>query len=208
MGFHILNQRNEIIGWADEAFETAEGQRLIPDTETPEPITPDLTALKAAKIAAIRQQAQAQIDALQWRVERALEREAIGAAGESVKAVYAEREAIRRASNRAEQEIDALDSVQGIEQYQLTVTASDKFTCGVLTKLQFIQRFRLEEFAQIQQAENQNPAIHAWLSMLQIADFINILDPATITGVQAIEQAGLLAKGRAAQILEVEDEKP
>jgi hypothetical protein len=53
-------------------------------------------------------------------------------------------------------------------------------------------------------AAETNPALKAALLKWQAAEGITLTDPVTQAGVQALEIAGLIAPGRAAQILAVE----
>jgi len=204
MGYHLINsETNEIIGWSMERFETAEGQALIPDTEVPIPKVKDLGLIKSAKINQIRELVREQINNLQWRVERAKEREVIGAEGESVKEVFVARETLRRAGNRAEQEIASLEDEENILNYSFEIAEEDRFVTGVLTKLTFLQRFTTEELVNIQQTTLKNPIVYAWYSMLEVADYINVLDPITAQGIHALEDIGLLSEGRAEEILRI-----
>jgi len=71
-----------------------------------------------------------------------------------------------------------------------------------LTKLAFMGRFTDSELVTIYTAARQNPALEVWLDRLKLTTG-NILldDPRTVAGVHALEQAGLLSVGRAAEIL-------
>jgi hypothetical protein len=44
-------------------------------------------------------------------------------------------------------------------------------------------------------------AVEVWLEKFKQATEINLDDPRTVSGVQALEEAGLIAPGRAAEIL-------
>lgn len=76
-----------------------------------------------------------------------------------------------------------------------------------LTKLQFIQRFTDVEFATILGATKVNIALEAWYEQFRLATpepdgtSIDLDDPRTQGGVMALEAGGLLALGRAAEIL-------
>lgn len=70
-----------------------------------------------------------------------------------------------------------------------------------LTKLAFLNRFTPEERIAIRAAAEQSPAIHDYLEMLDAAQDVELTDPRTIGGVQALEASGLLAEGRGAEIL-------
>lgn len=70
-----------------------------------------------------------------------------------------------------------------------------------LTKLEFLNRFTAEERIGIRTAAQASPAIADYLAMLDAAQDVSLIDPTTIAGAQALEAAGLIGAGRAAQIL-------
>lgn len=77
-----------------------------------------------------------------------------------------------------------------------------------ITKLAFRSRFTSTERAAItyaaKQATPQGAAVQSYLDDTQAATFIDLSRPETRAGVQALEAAGLIAAGRAAQILDAE----
>lgn len=160
-----------------------------------------LTRAKTARIAEIKRQAQANINAVQWRIERAEERDRLGLPGETVEEVLLEREAIRRASNRCEAEVEAALDVQAVQAVQFAVTEADRTSPARITRLQFLRRFTDAEMQSIVAAADTSPALKAALLKWQTAEGIVLTDPATIAGVQALEIAGLIAPGRAEAIL-------
>lgn len=70
-----------------------------------------------------------------------------------------------------------------------------------VTKLEYLRRFTGQERVTIRQAAKENPVLEDYLAMLEIAQDINLDDPATQGGVQALEIAGLIGEGRAAEVL-------
>ena len=86
-----------------------EGETLIHDPAIV------LARAKAARVAEIKRQAQVNIQALAWRLERAHERDRLGLPGETPEDVLLEREAIRRASNRCEAEVQAAQDVAAVQ---------------------------------------------------------------------------------------------
>lgn len=70
-----------------------------------------------------------------------------------------------------------------------------------MTRLRFIERFTAAETKGILAAAKVNADLELYLWKMQQAQEVNLLDPSTIVGVQTLEAAGLLASGRAAQIL-------
>ena len=161
-----------------------------------------LAAARKDAIAAIKAQASAAIAAMAWRIERAEERDRLGLPGETVEQVLLEREAIRRASNRCEAEIEAALDVQAVQAVQFAVTDADRATPARLTRLQFLSRFTEAEMTAILAAADQSPALKAALLRWQAAEGIVLTDPETIAGVQALEIAGLIGEGRAAEVLQ------
>lgn len=74
-----------------------------------------LDEAKAAKVVEIKTEAERRITALDWRLQRAQEREQLGEAGlETVTDVLAMREQIRQASNAAERAVATLVSVEDV----------------------------------------------------------------------------------------------
>ncbi|NTS77345.1 hypothetical protein HR060_10760 [Catenovulum sp. SM1970] len=74
---------------------------------------------KASMLEVIKQQAKQRIESLAWKVERANERIALNIAGANAEllAVYAEREAIRQASNKAESDLNKKRSVNTVRAF-------------------------------------------------------------------------------------------
>ena len=76
---------------------------------------PSLDAAIASKIVEIKAEAERRITALDWRLQRAQERELLGETGfETVADVLAMREQIRQASNAAELAVATLASVEDV----------------------------------------------------------------------------------------------
>jgi K+-transporting ATPase c subunit len=80
-----------------------------------------LEQAKAAKIAQIRQAQAEKINALAWRVERAKERELIGAVGESVIEVLTLRENIRQKGNIACANVEMLTDLQSVQGFDWSI---------------------------------------------------------------------------------------
>jgi len=71
-----------------------------------------------------------------------------------------------------------------------------------ITHVAFLKRFTAEERVAIRAAGAQNAAINDYLEMLKAAGAdVDLTDPITAAGLQALETAQLLAPGRAAEIL-------
>ena len=81
-----------------------------------------------------------------------------------------------------------------------------------LTRLQFRNRFTAQEKAMLELAAMddataptaqrlQAASLRAYLADLAAAEFVDLSDASTVAGVQALEAAGLLAKGRAAKVI-------
>jgi hypothetical protein len=70
-----------------------------------------------------------------------------------------------------------------------------------ITKLKFIKKFTAAEYAAIKSAATANATLDYYWQMLMLAEEVRLDDPDTISGVQMLEQVGLLATGRAAEIL-------
>lgn len=81
-----------------------------------------------------------------------------------------------------------------------------------LTRLQFRNRFTAQEKAMLELAAIDDAAaptaqrlqaasLRAYLADLAAAEFVDLADPGTVAGVQALEAAGLLSESRAAEVL-------
>jgi hypothetical protein len=70
-----------------------------------------------------------------------------------------------------------------------------------MTKLAFLRRFTDTEYAAIKAATATNPAIDFFWQKFLMAQDIKIGDAELVAGIRALESAGLIAAGRAAEIL-------
>lgn len=64
-----------------------------------------------------------------------------------------------------------------------------------------MNRFTDEELVGIYTVAKTAVQVEVWLEKFKIATDVDLDDPRTVAGVEALEQAGLLAAGRAAEIL-------
>lgn len=70
-----------------------------------------------------------------------------------------------------------------------------------ITKVAYLRRFTSDERVGIRTAAKTNAVLEDYLSMMELAEEINLDDPDTIAAVQMLESAGLIAPGRAAEVL-------
>ena len=70
-----------------------------------------------------------------------------------------------------------------------------------ITKLGFKQRFTQEERIAIRTASSANPVVFDFQDLVDSATFIDLSRQDTADAVNALEQFGLIAAGRASQIL-------
>lgn len=91
-----------------DAFPDLEDDEVM-DAYNQLKIQNDLIRSKAFKVGQVKIAASGYIESTKWKLERALERDAVNGTTE-VNAVYAEREAIRQASNEQEARIMAANS--------------------------------------------------------------------------------------------------
>ena len=70
-----------------------------------------------------------------------------------------------------------------------------------ITKLEYLRRFTTDERVAIRAAAAANPVLDDYLKLMELAQEINTGDPDTIAAVTMLEQAGLIATGRAQEIL-------
>ena len=208
---------NAIVGIANDGFIPEKHQLLLdlPEDFNPDDVaewaydgqglTRDTVALleraKAARKARIKAEAARLIEATDWKLARAREREAAGwAALAEVDAVLAEREAIRRSSSAAEADVDALTDVGSVQTFTWSIDVAVAAPRR-LTHKGFSDRFTDAEMQAILAACQANAALNAWWEKFKLARDINLDDPATQGGVQALEIAGLIGEGRAAEVL-------
>lgn len=106
----VINTIIADASFADEFYPNSWREKAKPE---PEPIT--LDEAKAAKVVEIKAEAERRITALDWRLQRAQEREQLGETGfETVADVLALREQIRQASNAAELAVSTLTDVGAV----------------------------------------------------------------------------------------------
>jgi hypothetical protein len=71
----------------------------------------------------------------------------------------------------------------------------------VWTRLEYLRRFTPAERITIRAAAAASPILADYLQLLDLAEEVRSDDPDTIAAVQMLEGAGLIAPGRAAEIL-------
>ena len=208
---------NAIVGIANDGVAPEKHQLLLdlPEDFNPDEVaewaydgqglTRDTVALldraKAARKTRIKAEAARLIEATDWKLARAREREAAGwATLAEVDAVLAEREAIRRSSNAAEAAVDALTDVGSVQTFTWSIDVAVAAPRR-LTHKGFSDRFTDAEMQAILAAAETNAALKTWWEKFKLARDINLDDPATQGGVQALEIAGLIGEGRAAEVL-------
>jgi len=74
-------------------------------------------------------------------------------------------------------------------------------TQRTITKLEYLRRFTTDERVAIRATASANPVLDDYLKLMELAQEINLDDPDTVAAVQMLEQAGLIAAGRAAEVL-------
>ena len=70
-----------------------------------------------------------------------------------------------------------------------------------LQKVEYLKRFTQEERIAIRTSAKVNAVAEDYIELMNAATVVHLDDPDTIKGVNTLEAAGLLAPGRAAQIL-------
>jgi hypothetical protein len=70
-----------------------------------------------------------------------------------------------------------------------------------ISKLKFKQRMTTAERIAIRAAAETTPEVYDFMDLLSDATFADLDDPTLISGVNALEPLGLLAAGRASEIL-------
>lgn len=201
MKFIILDNKGIEVGRTEKIFQNTTGLQFI-QTEVSEETNIDI--LQAKKIIEIKERLVILLAETNWRLERANERDVLGVKGETtetVKDVLSEREAIRKAGNRAESEVKSLLTIEEINFFKWEILETDYPKNKTLTQIQFLKRLTEEERIAITTLSNNNPQIKDYMNMLQIAKYVNLSDIQVIAGITLLEQITILDKGRAAQIL-------
>lgn len=78
----------------------------------------------------------------------------------------------------------------------------------ILTKLEYLRRFTPQERVTIRQAAKAEPVLEDYLAMLELAENIDTNDADTIAAVNMLEMSGLIATGRAVEILATQVSAP
>ena len=71
----------------------------------------------------------------------------------------------------------------------------------IVTKLEYLRRFTGEERVTIRTVAKSNAVLEDYLALLELAEEVNLDDADTVGAVSMLEGAGLIATGRAAEIL-------
>jgi hypothetical protein len=102
------------------------------------------------------------------------------------------------ASNRAGMtpEAMALELLQG-----QGLRYADLFQIGVLTSAAFVQRFTPAEYGAIRAAATQSAEVASLIEELVDSPMVILTDPRIPPGLTMLTAAGLLAEGRAAEIM-------
>jgi len=76
-----------------------------------------------------------------------------------------------------------------------------EITSSNITKREFLTRLTPEEFAAIKAATTQNSTVDYFWQLFMVAEEIDLSHHDTVAGIHMLEAAGLLATGRATEIL-------
>jgi len=85
---------------------------------------------------------------------------------------------------------------------------ADLFKIGVLTSAAFVQRFTAAENGAIRAAAEQSPEVASLLKEVVDSPTVVLTDPRIPPGLAMLTAAGLLAQGRAAEIIAWEHPTP
>ena len=193
---------NEILLPAPEGvdFEKAQflrynGTEIVLDTEE------ILKRARYQKCVEIKAQAKALIEATDWQLQRAEERESCGfTALSDLDDILTARENIRQSSNKAEAAVNALTTEEQIASFTWDVENLVEHP-NRITKKQFLDLFTDQEIATILAAAQTNATLEVFYEKVKIATYINLNEQAVQLGLQMLELGGFLAQGRAAEIL-------
>ena len=97
--------------------------------------------------------------------------------------------------------VDANPPIPLWDEPEVPVVPVVEQTPRIITKLDYMNRFHDDELAALYGAAKTVVQIEVWLEKFKMSEHIDLNDPRTIGGVQALESAGLIAQGRANEIL-------
>lgn len=164
-----------------------------------------LSRAQAERIARIKTEAAAQIEAIAWKLERVQEREAAGwAVLSDVDAVLAEREAVRRSSDAAEQAVMQLTDIDAVRAFTWQPDAVAVPLPNRVTRAAFLDALAAQGetvISGIVQAKDASPSLMTWWTYFDQAEYIAGTDPRLAPGLQGLEIAGLLPVGGAAAVM-------
>jgi hypothetical protein len=150
----------------------------------------------------IKQEAANRLAALDWKLERAREREQAGIGSlTDVAAILTMREEIRQSSNSAEARLLTLNEYSEIDFFTWRVDVTLPVP-RLISQQAFSARLTDVELAGIIEAATHYAPIGAWLERFRATKTLDLDSPILSAGVTALEIAGLLSAGRAQQILQ------
>ena len=80
--------------------------------------------------------------------------------------------------------------------------AAEQTPATPLTKLAFMNRFTMEELAAIYTAAKTEVMVELFLDKLKLAEHVDVTDPQTTAGLQALAASGLLTEARVQEVLQ------
>jgi len=89
-----------------------------------------------------------------------------------------------------------------IEATQAALTTPPAVPPRVITKLAFMNRFTMEELAAIYTAAKTEVMVEVFMDRLKLAEYVDVTDPQTRAGLQALAASGLLTEARVQEILQ------
>lgn len=196
MKYLILDEQNCIVGDTDDPnYQPPPGWRLTAEI--------DPAQQRATILAELHQRAAPRLQHLTAQIERFDAARRLSDEAPDPLPLLAAREALWRALERAERELNALEEPEALLAYprNWAPTAADFPTLSKISSLAFIRRFGIEERERLNVSRADHPALHDWLLQLLLANEVDLADPALIAAVQQLEEDGLIASGRSAQLL-------
>ena len=179
---------------------------LYPTENTTNPIAEELgqqqkrlELARIVKIEEIKTTVRKLLSDLDWKVQRAQERDYLGL-GSDLSDVMIEKENIRRSGNEAEQYINTIGDISLVTGYTFAVQESLQ-TFRKLSRVEFLSRFTKDEMDRILDKAKINPTIESFILRLQAAEYINLDDPVTGIGIDMLIAYGLINSTRKSVIL-------
>ena len=98
---------------------------------------------------------------------------------------------------KSDDEVVATMSAEEAQRAAALVAARQAASSKIVTKLAFMNLLTDGELEAIYTAAQQSVPMQVWIDKLRVADYIDLNDPRTVSGLITLEMLGILGAGRA-----------